>query len=192
MKILERKLGCVLLEPALIRDLRGWFQIPFSIEDLHSLGLDFNSVFQLNHSFTDQKGVVRGPNFQRRPFHQNKVVRCTKGSLYSIAIDLAPESPTYGHSCGFYLSEQNKCLMYIPNTYAHGFTTLEEGTELEYLTDNRYCYEAAGSLQFDDPDLTDESGVSGIDWTMGGAVELCLETRSDKNKLAPAFRDIVF
>lgn len=192
MKILEKKLGCALLEPAMIRDVRGWFQIPFNIEDLHALGLEFNTVFQLNHSYTEEKGVVRGPNYQKRPFNQAKVIRCTKGSLYSVAIDIDPDSPTYGQSCGFYLSEQNKCLMYVPNNYAHGFTSLEEGTELEYLTDNRYCYEAAKSFQFDDPAVLDESGRSGIDWTMKGQVELKKEIQSDKNRLAPAFSEIEY
>lgn len=192
MKILEQKLGCALLEPAMIRDVRGWFQIPFSIEDLHALGLEFNTVFQLNHSYTKEKGVVRGPNFQQRPFNQAKVIRCTRGSLYSVAIDIDPESPTYRQSCGFLLSEQNKCLMYVPDSYAHGFVTLEDGTELEYLTDNRYCYEAAKSFQFDDPGVLDQSGKPGIDWTMGGAVKLRREIQSDKNRLAPAFSEIEF
>ncbi|MDO4616649.1 MAG: dTDP-4-dehydrorhamnose 3,5-epimerase [Lachnospiraceae bacterium] len=190
MKILERKLGCVLLESSLIRDVRGWFQVPFSIEDLHSLGLEFSTVFQLNHSFTEQAGVVRGPNYQKRPFQQAKVVRCTRGSLYSVGIDLDPESPTRGHSCGFYLSAENRCLMYLPGSYAHGFVSLEAGTELEYLTDNRYCYEAAKSFRFDDPAVLDQSGRAGIDWTMGGAVELHTEIQSDKNRLAPGFAEI--
>ncbi len=192
MKILEQKLGCVLLEPALIRDVRGWFQVPFSIEDLHSLGLEFNTVFQLNHSYTEEKGVVRGPNYQMRPFNQAKVVRCTRGSLYSVGIDLDPASTNFGRSCGFYLSAQNRCLMYLPNTYAHGFVTLEENTELEYLTDNRYSYESAKSFRFDDPDVKDESGKTGIDWTMNGAVELRTDIQSDKNRLAPEFSEISF
>ncbi len=192
MKILERKLGCALLEPALIHDARGWFQIPFSIEDLHELGLSFNTVFQLNHSYTKEKGVVRGPNYQKRPFNQAKVIRCTRGSLYSVAVDIDPDSLSYGHSCGFYLSAQNKCLMYIPNGYAHGFVTLEEHTELEYLTDNRYQYEAAKSFRYDDPQVLDESGRPGIDWTMGGAIELNMDIQSDKNRLAPDFSLIEF
>ncbi|MDO4491795.1 MAG: dTDP-4-dehydrorhamnose 3,5-epimerase [Lachnospiraceae bacterium] len=192
MKIVERKLGCALLEPTLIRDVRGWFQIPFSIQDLQALGLDFRCVYQLNHSYTEEKGVVRGPNYQKRPYNQAKVVRCTKGSFYSVAIDIDPDSPTYRQSCGFLLSQENKRLMYVPDSYAHGFVTLEEDTELEYLTDNQYCYEAAKSFQFDDPEVLDESGAPGIDWTMGGAVVLKREIQSDKNRLAPAFSKIEF
>ncbi len=192
MKLLEQKLGCALLEPALIRDVRGWFQIPFSIEDLHALGLKFNSVYQLNHSYTEEAGVVRGPNYQKRPFNQAKVVRCTRGSLYSVGIDIDPASPTFRNSCGFYLSAENRYLMYLPDSYAHGFVTLEPDTELEYLTDNRYCYEAAKSFQFDDPAVTDQNGTSGIDWTMGGAVVLRTDIQSDKNRLAPAFSEIEY
>ena len=79
MRILDSKLGCVLLEPLIIQDQRGWFQIPFSIQELRSLGLRFNSVYQLNHSLTISKGIVRGPNYQRRPNNQAKVVRVIKG-----------------------------------------------------------------------------------------------------------------
>ena len=79
MRILDRKLGCVLLEPRIIQDQRGWFQIPFSVQDVRSLGLNFNSVYQLNHSLTITKGIVRGPNYQKRPYNQAKVVRVIKG-----------------------------------------------------------------------------------------------------------------
>lgn len=72
MRILDSKLGCVLLEPRIIQDQKGWFQIPFSIQELRSLGLRFNSVYQLNHSLTISKGIVRGPNYQRRPNNQAK------------------------------------------------------------------------------------------------------------------------
>lgn len=188
MKLLSTKLSTHLLEPAVIPDVRGWFQVAFSIEDLHKLNIPFNSVYQLNHSYTEHKGVVRGPNYQMRPYNQAKVIRVVKGAIYSVGIDIDPESENYGHSVGFYLSAENKYLMYVPNTYAHGFTSLEDDTEIEYFTDNVYCYEAAKSFRFDDKALIDESGAQGIDWTMEGKVNLNLSIRSDKNSNAPDFK----
>jgi dTDP-4-dehydrorhamnose 3,5-epimerase-like enzyme len=86
------------------------------------------------------------------------------------------------------ITAENKYIMYVPNTYAHGFTSLEDDTEIEYFTDNVYCYEAAKSFRFDDKALIDESGAQGIDWTMGGKVNLNLSIRSDKNSNAPDFK----
>ncbi len=155
MEIIDRKLGCALLEPRIIHDNRGWFQVPFSIEDINALGLSFNSVFQLNHSKTDVKGIVRGPNYQIRPYNQAKIVRIIKGAAYSVGIDIDRESDTFGMAVGFLLTEENKRLMYIPNTYAHGFTVLEDNTELEYLTDNRYSYDHAKSVWYADDSIID-------------------------------------
>lgn len=178
MNIIQKKLACCLLESPVIRDQRGWFFVPFCSKDLQKLGLKFESVCQLNHSFTEQSGVIRGPNFQKKPFEQAKVVRCTKGSLYSVGIDIDRNSPTYGQWCGFVLSEENRYLMYIPNSYAHGFITLEENTELEYFTDNLYNKECAASFAWNDPAVA-------IDWTCGGMVKVNLSVMSEKNRNAP-------
>ena len=155
MKIINQKLDCKLLQPKLVKDVRGWFQVAFSIEDMHALGLPFESVFQVNHSYTAKKGVVRGLNFQKRPYNQAKLVRVLKGAVYSVGVDIDPKSSNYGKACGFYLSAANRYMMYLPNTYAHGFTALEDDTELEYVTDQRYVEEAAMSIQYDDDDIVD-------------------------------------
>ena len=173
MKILDKKLGCALLLPKMVNDKRGDFIIPFSNEDLDNIGLPFERVCQLNHSFTVSKGTVRGPNYQE-PFPQAKIIRCIKGSLYSVGICLAGKSK--GKWVGYELSEKSKEVMYIPRGYAHGFVTLEDNTELEYLTDNKYCLEAAKSIKWDN---------LGIDWTVGGRVVVRQDLLSDKNRNAP-------
>ena len=191
MKILNTKLDCVLLEPTLIHDDRGWFQIPFNIQEIRDLGLAFNTVYQLNHSLTEFKGVVRGPNYQQRPFNQAKVIRVVKGSVYSVGIDIDSNSPSFGKAGGFILSTKNRYLMYIPNTYAHGFTVLEEDTELEYLTDNEYSFQCAKSIWFADKEMIDCESGKPIDWTNGGLVELS-NVKSEKNANAPLLKDIIF
>ena len=188
MKLIEEKLACALLQPDIINDNRGWFQVAFNIDDIHNLGLDFSGVCQLNHSWTEEKGVVRGPNYQKAPYNQVKVVRVTRGAVYSVGIDINPESSTFGKAVGFLLSEKNKFLMYIPNTYAHGFTVLEDNTELEYLTDNKYNYESAKSIWFDDEEIIDIDTMKKLDWSFNGAVILN-NIKSEKNLNAPRLRD---
>ena len=191
MKIIEKKLDCVLLMPSIIKDNRGWFQIPFNVQEIRDLGLQFNSVYQLNHSMTTIKGIVRGPNYQCRPYNQAKVVRVIKGAVYSVGIDIYPRSETFGKAAGFLLSEQNRYLMYIPHTYAHGFTVIEENTELEYLTDNEYNRLSAKSIWFADNGITDIESSEPVDWTYGGAVVLS-DIKSEKNANAPLLKDSVF
>ena len=90
MKIIKRKIECALLEPTIIEDSRGWFQMPFSIVEINSLGLKFERVFQLDHSYSAESGIIRGPNYQKRPFNQAKIVRVVKGAVYSVGIDIDP------------------------------------------------------------------------------------------------------
>ena len=188
MQIIERKLDCALLDTRKINDDRGWFQVAFNIEDIQELGLAFNSVYQLNHSKTGVKGIVRGPNYQKSPYNQAKVIRVIKGAVYSVGIDIDPSSKNFGKAAGFYLSEENHLLMYIPNTYAHGFTVLQDGTELEYLTDNRYNYDSAKSIWYADEQIIDIDTGKQLDWSYGGAVELS-NIKSDKNANAPRLKD---
>jgi len=184
MQIIKTELGCHLLKPSLIPDERGWFSVPFSINDIHDLGLDFGSVYQLNHSFTTAAGIVRGPNYQKAPYAQAKVIRCIRGSLYSVGVNIDPSDPDFGKWCGFELSAENHCLMYMPRTYAHGFIAIEDNTELEYFTDREYSSSSASSISWSDPEV-------GIDWTMGGRIELRTDIMSEKNRTAPLLRDAV-
>lgn len=173
MKIIEFNLGCALLYPQIICDSRGEFVVPFSVMDMHKLNLPWERTFQLNHSFTNEKGTLRGPNYQN-PYPQAKLIRCVRGSLYSVGICLSGLDK--GKWVGYELTADGKELMYIPRGYAHGFITLEDNTELEYLTDNQYCYEAAKSIKWDE---------LGIDWTVGDRVAIREELLSNKNRNAP-------
>lgn len=182
MEIVKQHLGITILKPALIPDNRGWFQVALNIDEIHSLGLSFEQVQQLNHSYTEFKGVVRGPNFQLAPYEQAKIVRCVKGAFWSVAIDIRKDSDNYGKWFGYLLSEENKYLMHIPRGYAHGFVPTIDQTELEYFTDNKYSYEHAKSFAFDDPAV-------GIDWTMGGKIEVKKGIQSIKNQTAPLLKE---
>lgn len=181
MNIIKQDLGCKLIDPGYINDERGWFKIAFNIADYYSLS--FQSVCQLNHSMTELAGTIRGLNFQSAPFEQAKVVRCIKGSLFSVAVDIRKESETFGKWCGFELSEEPGYLMFIPRGYAHGFIANEDGTQMEYLTDNVYSKENALSIRFDDPDI-------GIDWTQCGKIKILEERLSEKNRNAYRLFDI--
>lgn len=173
MLLINKKLGCALLLPKVVNDSRGIFCVPFSVSDLRNNNLHWEETHQLNHSFTSEKGTVRGPNYQD-PFPQAKVIRCVNGSLYSVGICLS--GPDKGKWVGYELTAKGMECMYIPRGYAHGFVTLEDNTELEYLTDNQYCFAAAKSIKWDE---------LGIDWTVGGRVEVREELLSEKNKNAP-------
>ncbi len=172
MNIIKSENGCVLFLPEIIEDLRGRFTIPFSVQEIKKMGYDWKETYQLNHSFTNVKGTLRGPNYQDI-YPQAKVVRCVRGSLYSVGICLKGKNK--GKWAGFELTSVGMEEMYIPRGYAHGFITLEDNTELEYLTDNKYCCETAKAIKWDD---------LGIDWTVGGKVEVRTDLLSDKNKYA--------
>ena len=184
MELIDRALGCALLSTSRLEDNRGWFQIDFSVRELQEAGLSFDHVEQLNHSYTEHAGVVRGLNYQADPYAQAKVVSCIAGAVYSVGVDITPSSDTFGKWCGFELTPDNHRSMFVPRGYAHGFVTLRDGTELQYLTDNTYSYGHAKSVRFDDSDLD-------IDWTMNGTVPLRPDILSDKNRNAPYLRDTV-
>lgn len=181
MNIIDKKLECKLIATKLIPDNRGWFKVAFNIEEFQKLS--FKSVCQLNHSMTELAGTVRGLNYQAPPFEQAKVIRCIKGSLFSVAVDIRNDSQTFGKWCGFELSENTGYLMFVPRGYAHGFITLENNTELEYFTDNIFSKENAKSIRYDDPDI-------GIDWTLGGKITILEERLSEKNKNAKSLTDL--
>lgn len=173
MDLVDKSLDCALLVPKIVNDSRGIFCVPFSVSDLRNNDLHWAETFQLNHSFTISKGTVHGPNYQD-PYPQAKVIRCVRGSLYSVGICL--DGLYKGKWVGYELTAKGMECMYIPRGYAHGFVTLEDNTELEYLTDNQYCFEAAKSIKWDE---------LGIDWTVGGRVEVREDLLSEKNKNAP-------
>lgn len=173
MVVLEQKNGCILLENKRIDDNRGWFSVQINADELSKYG--FKRIVQLNHSLTLEKGVIRGFNYQAAPFQQMKIVRCVSGSIYSVGVDIDPRSLNFGKWVGYVLSADNCQLMLLPRTFAHGFITLEENSEMEYFTDEIYSFENAKSIRYDDPDI-------GVDWTVNGKICPNENILSEKNR----------
>lgn len=173
MKVTQTKLpGVLLLAPARFGDDRGFFSESWSRKTLaaHGITLDF---VQDNHSFSAQKGTVRGLHFQSPPHAQAKLVRCGRGRLFDVAVDIRRGSPTFGHWVGYELSFQNGLQLLIPEGFLHGFVTREPDTEIVYKCSDYYAPDCDGAVRFDDPDL-------GIAWDLKGEAIL-----SEKDARAP-------
>lgn len=178
MNITETKLaGVVIIEPAVFGDKRGFFMESWSKRAFAEAGLDYDFV-QDNHSASTVKGTLRGIHFQRGDKAQAKLVRCTKGAVLDVAVDLRPASPTYKQWVGVELSGENKRQLLIPRGFGHGFLTLTDEVEFMYKADNFYAPEADGGIRWNDPELA-------VDW---GIEEPVL---SDKDSKAPWLKDAV-
>lgn len=177
MDISETSLpGVYLIQPDRYRDDRGYFEETWNRRDLAAQGIDTDFV-QDNHSVSHAPGTVRGLHFQAPPHAQAKLVRCGRGRLFDVAVDIRRGSPTYGHWTGHELSPENGLQMLIPTGFAHGFLTREPNTEIIYKCSAYYAPGTDGALRFDDPDI-------GIDWGLAGDVVL-----SDKDRNAPRLKD---
>jgi dTDP-4-dehydrorhamnose reductase/dTDP-4-dehydrorhamnose 3,5-epimerase len=176
MNITKTKIDDVLiLEPRVFGDHRGWFTETYSKTKFQELGIEIEFV-QDNHSMSAQKGTLRGLHFQINPKGQTKLVRCTKGKILDVAVDLRKGSSTYKKWVGVELSEENKKQLLIPKGFAHGFLTLTDNVEVQYKVDEYYAPECDRSIQFDDPEI-------GVDW---GIEEPIL---SEKDLKAPLLKD---
>jgi len=136
------------LEPA--RDSRGFFARTFCVEDFAAHGLE-TSYPQHSISFSERKGTLRGMHYQREPHNEVKLVRCIKGAIWDVIIDIRPNSPTYRRWQAFELSESNGTQLYIPKGFAHGFQTLRANVEVNYLISEPYVATAAFGIRYDDP-----------------------------------------
>lgn len=165
----------IIIEPNVFGDSRGWFSESYNknIFEKHNINIEF---VQDNHSFSAQKGVLRGLHFQNTPFAQTKLVRCTKGRIWDVAVDLRKSSPTYLKWFGLELSAENHKLLLVPQGFAHGFVTLEDNTEVQYKVDNVYDKPSDRSIKYDDP-------LIGIQWPLVNVI------LSDKDKNAPLLKD---
>jgi dTDP-4-dehydrorhamnose 3,5-epimerase len=150
----------LILEARQFGDERGFFAETWNSRVLAAAGIDVGFV-QDNHSFSVRSGTVRGLHFQAPPHAQAKLVRCGRGRLMDVAVDIRSGSPTYGKWFGVELSFDNGKQLYIPAGFAHGFATLEPATEIVYKCSDYYAPECEGALRFDDPDLGIEWGLSG-------------------------------
>ena len=127
-------------------DERGYFARTFCTAEFANHGLVTNFV-QMSTSFNIQKGQIRGMHYQESPYEETKIVRCTRGSIYDVMVDLRENSPTYNQWYGEVLSADNGKMFYIPKGFAHGYKTLEDNTELFYMMDQIYVKEAAREIK---------------------------------------------
>ncbi|MFM2091609.1 MAG: hypothetical protein RLZZ127_2098, partial [Planctomycetota bacterium] len=143
--------GLRLLEPKVFGDERGFFYESYSRRDFRELGIDLDWV-QDNHS-RSARGVLRGLHFQRGERAQDKLVRATAGRVWDVVVDVRRSSPTFGRWAGFELSAANKRLLFVPKGFAHGFVSLEDGTEFLYKCTDFYDPPSEGGVRWDDPAL---------------------------------------
>lgn len=151
MQFLETRLAGVFvvqLEPR--GDERGFFARSWCEREFAALGLNAQLV-QCNISFNKVKGTLRGMHYQAAPHEEDKLVRCTRGALFDVAVDLRPDSPTFREWVGVELSGENRDALYIPKGFAHGFQTLEDNTEIFYQMSTFYEPGAGRGVRWDDP-----------------------------------------
>jgi len=166
--------GVLRLTPKRFGDARGFFAETWNKRALSEAGLDLDFV-QDNHSLSAQVGTVRGLHFQAPPDAQGKLVRCGRGAIFDVAVDIRKGSPTYGHWLGEELSFENGVMLWVPAGFAHGFMTRQPDSEIIYKCTNYYAPASDGGVRWDS---------CGIDWNWDGEV-----LTSDKDRDAPALAD---
>jgi dTDP-4-dehydrorhamnose 3,5-epimerase len=142
--------GVHVLEQERHEDARGFFARTWCAKELLGARLD-PGLAQASVSFNHKRGTLRGLHYQAPPSCEVKVVRCTRGALFDVAVDVRPDSPAFRHFVGVELTPDNGRALYIPKGFAHGFYTLADATEVEYLISVEYRPEAARGLRYDDP-----------------------------------------
>jgi dTDP-4-dehydrorhamnose 3,5-epimerase len=180
MKIVNTTLpDCFILEPTIFNDERGYFYESFNEEKFNQLTGQNVRFVQDNQSFSTY-GVLRGLHFQRGEHAQAKLVRVMKGEVLDVAVDIRPESPTFGEHFSIVLSAENKLQLFMPRGFAHGFVVLSEEAEFFYKCDNYYNKESEGSILYSDSRLN-------IDWKVDTA-ELIV---SEKDMISPSFETVL-
>lgn len=132
------------------RDARGSFARVWCENEFRDHGL-VSRVVQANTSFNEKAGTLRGMHYQAPPYRETKLVRCTRGALYDVIVDLRPDSPTYRSWTGVELTETNDRMLYVPADFAHGFITLEDATEVNYLVSETYMPGSERGVRWNDP-----------------------------------------
>jgi len=148
--------GVFLVEPELHGDDRGFFARVWCQEEFKRRGLN-DRLVQCSVSFNAKKGTLRGMHYQVAPYREAKLIRCSHGAIYDVAIDLRPESPTFKRHVGVELSQQNRRMLYVPEGFAHGFITLRDQTEVLYHISEFWSPAHARGVRWNDP-------AFGIEW----------------------------
>jgi dTDP-4-dehydrorhamnose 3,5-epimerase len=168
--------GIILIKPKVFEDDRGFFMETYRKADFENAGIS-GEFIQSNHS-RSHYGVLRGLHFQREPFAQAKLVRCVRGEIFDVAVDLRKASPTFGAFVIVRLSEANNYQLYIPRYCAHGFLVVSEVADLLYQVDNVYAPEYESGLRWDDPDVN-------VPWPNKAPI------LSPKDRQLPLLRDLI-
>jgi dTDP-4-dehydrorhamnose 3,5-epimerase len=142
--------GAYVIELEPLRDERGWFARTFDAETFAELGLDAR-VSQCNTSFNESAGTLRGMHFQTEPHGETKLVRCTRGAVYDVLVDVRPDSPSFRAWFGLELRAGGTASLFAPAGLAHGFQTLEDASEVHYQMGHHYVATAASGVRWDDP-----------------------------------------
>ena len=175
MRIEETELaGLIVLTPRRFGDDRGWFTETWNAATLRDAGVDLDFV-QDNHSFSARKGTLRGLHYQSPPRAQDKLVRCTRGAIFDVAVDVRVGSPTFGRHASVELTPDTGAQLLVPRGFLHGFVTLADDTEVQYKCTDFYSAECDGAVRWDS---------AGIDWPGADAPVV-----SAKDAGAPAFAD---
>ncbi|CAG7613322.1 dTDP-4-dehydrorhamnose 3,5-epimerase [Paenibacillus solanacearum] len=177
MNVIETFLqGVKIIEPDVYGDKRGWFMETYSDKKYKEAGIGFNFV-QDNQSFSAIRGTLRGVHYQLHPKPQTKLVRCTRGVIFDVAVDIRQGSPSFGRWVGIELSADNKKQLLIPSGFAHGFITLADNTEVQYKVDEIYSPDLDRGIIWNDRTI-------GIDWPLEVPPIL-----SEKDRKAPRLAD---
>jgi len=170
--------GAYIIQPKPISDERGFFARSWCIREFGSFGLETRLV-QCNISYNRKKGTLRGLHYQAPPFEEDKLVRCTRGAIHDVIVDLRRKSKSYGKHIGVTLTSENRTMLHIPKGFAHGFLTLEDDSEVHYQMSEFYAPECARGYRWDDPSF-------GIVWP--GEVRVI----SEKDRSYPDFDSMKF
>ncbi len=151
MKFTETKLkGAFIIEVEKLEDERGFFGRSWCANEMKAHGLNTN-ICQANFSVNKAKATLRGMHYQVAPYQETKMVRCTRGSIYDVIIDLRTDSPTFKKWIAVELTQDNYKMIYIPEDFAHGFITLVDNTEITYLMTEFYMPRASATIRWNDP-----------------------------------------
>jgi dTDP-4-dehydrorhamnose 3,5-epimerase len=169
--------GLLVVTPRVHRDARGFFLESYNRETFAAAGID--TVFAQDNHSKSSKGTLRGLHFQTRP-GQVKLVRCVQGKIWDVAVDIRPESPTFGQHFGITLTPEDATMLYVPVGFAHGFVVLSDSAEVLYKCSNVYNAETEAGVAWNDPDLN-------VAWPLEGLDVLL----SERDKTNPSFREFV-
>jgi len=167
--------GAILINPKVFKDERGFFLEVYEKSAFEKFGI--KEMVQVNHS-KSKHNTLRGLHFQREPFSQAKIVRCIKGQILDVAVDLRKKSSYFGRYLAIELTEENKKMLYIPRGFAHGFLVLSDFAEVMYMVDNVYAPDYESGLLWNDPDVN-------IQWPNNNPI------LSQKDQKLPTLRELI-